>query len=230
MRYKGQQVAVLGAGLSGAAAARLLQDEGALVTVLDSAEEKKLLDSTLENLRSRGVTVICGPAADNHTSQYEFAVISPGIDPDSPLARNFYSRGIEIIGELELGWRSCESPVVAVTGTNGKTTTTELLAQMLNASGHRTVACGSIGKPLSDVARDREHYDVLVTEVSSFQLETIRGFQPQIAAMFAKLLRPFRRSVLGDYRNLLSILAVMRVPGDVARPRGLDAGQLRQAG
>ena len=181
MRYTGKQVAVLGAGLSGAAAALLLKDEGATVTVLDSADEKKLLHSTLENLRAQGVTVICGPSADNHSSSYDFAVLSPGIDPSSALARNFSSRDIEIIGELELGWRSCNCPVIAVTGTNGKTTTTELLAQMLNACGQSTIACGNIGKPLSEVARRKQKYDVLTVEVSSFQLETIRSFHPTIA-------------------------------------------------
>lgn len=181
MRYRNQKVAVLGAGLSGAAAATLLKEEGAEVTVLDSADEKKLLHSTLDDLRSRGVQVISGPAAETDSSTYDFAVISPGIDPQSALARNFYSRGIEIIGELELGWRSCELPVIAVTGTNGKTTTTELLAQMLNACGQRTIACGNIGKPLSEVARRRKEFDVLTVEVSSFQLETIRTFHPAVA-------------------------------------------------
>jgi UDP-N-acetylmuramoylalanine--D-glutamate ligase len=181
LRYKDQNVAVLGAGLSGAAAAMLLKEEGARVTVLDSAEEKKVLQSTLENLRGNDVTVICGPDADKDSTGFDFAVISPGIDPVSPLAQNFLSRGIEIIGELELGWRSCHLPVIAVTGTNGKTTTTELLAQMLNACGQRTIACGNIGKPLSDVARRRTEFDVLTVEVSSFQLETIRSFRPGIA-------------------------------------------------
>ena len=132
MRYKDQNIAVLGAGLSGTAAALLLHSEGARVTVLDAAEEKNLLKSTLDNLRTQGVQVICGTAADEDSSSYQMAVLSPGIDPASRLACNFSSRKIETIGELELGWRSCEIPLIAVTGTNGKTTTTELLAQMLN--------------------------------------------------------------------------------------------------
>src|SRR4029077_57876 len=132
-------------------------------------------------LRNNGITVICGPEADKDAAAYDFAVLSPGIDPDSALARNFYSRGIEIIGELELGWRSCDLPVIAVTGTNGKTTTTELLAQMLNACGQRTIACGNIGKPLSEVVREKQSFDVLTVEVSSFQLEGIRMFRPSIS-------------------------------------------------
>ena len=180
-RYKNQNIAVLGAGLSGSAAALLLRSESAQVTVLDSAEEKNLLKSTIDNLRAQGVRVICEVAADEDSSAYQTAILSPGIDPASPLTRNFLSRGIEVISELELGWRSCETPVIAVTGTNGKTTTTELLAQMLNACGQRTIACGNIGKPLSEVARERQPFDVLTVEVSSFQLEAIETFHPSIS-------------------------------------------------
>ena len=181
MRYKDKTVAVLGAGLSGTAAALLLKAEGADVSVLDSAEEKNLLKSTLDNLRAQGIKVSSGPAADNDTTPYDFVVLSPGIDPVSALARNFSERKIETIGELELGWRSCELPVIAITGTNGKTTTTELLAQMLNACGQRTIACGNIGKPLCEVVRRQKDFDVLTVEVSSFQLETIQTFRPAVA-------------------------------------------------
>jgi UDP-N-acetylmuramoylalanine--D-glutamate ligase len=180
-RYQNQNIAVLGAGLSGSAAALLLRSEGAQVTVLDSADEKNLLKSTIDNLRTRGVHVICGATADEHSAAYHMAILSPGIDPTSRLTRNFSSRGIDVISELELGWRSCEIPVIAVTGTNGKTTTTELLAEMLNACGQRTIACGNIGKPLSEVAREKQPFNVLTVEVSSFQLEAIRTFRPSIS-------------------------------------------------
>jgi UDP-N-acetylmuramoylalanine--D-glutamate ligase len=181
LRYSNQNVAVLGAGLSGAAAALLLKSEGAKVAVLDSADEKKLLRSTIDNLRGQGIQVISGSDADRDSNEYDLIVTSPGIDPASALGRNFWSRKIDMIGELELGWRSCETPVIAVTGTNGKTTTTEMLAQMLNQCGQKTIACGNIGKPLSEVAREKIKYDVLTVEVSSFQLETIREFHPSIA-------------------------------------------------
>jgi len=181
VKYQGKKVAVLGAGLSGTAAALLLRSEGADVTVLDSADEKTLLKSTIENLRARGIRAVCGPAAEKDSSAYDFVVLSPGIDPISPLATSFSSRNIETMGELELGWRSVNVPVIAITGTNGKTTTTELLAQMLNACGQRTIACGNIGKPLSEVALEHHDLDVLTVEVSSFQLETIRTFRPSIS-------------------------------------------------
>jgi UDP-N-acetylmuramoylalanine--D-glutamate ligase len=181
VKYQGKKVAVLGAGLSGTAAALLLRSEGADVTVLDSADEKTLLKSTIENLRARGVEVRCGPSAEQDSSPYDFVVLSPGIDPISPLATNFSARNIETMGELELGWLSVNVPVIAITGTNGKTTTTELLAQMLNACGQRTIACGNIGKPLCEVALEQHDLDVLTVEVSSFQLETIRTFRPSIS-------------------------------------------------
>ena len=101
------------------------------------------------------------------------------------------------MGELELGWRSVNAPVVAITGTNGKTTTTELLAQMLNACGQRTVACGNIGKPLSEVAREGRELDVLTVEVSSFQLETISTFRPAVSVWLN-----FAPDHLDRYRSL----------------------------
>jgi UDP-N-acetylmuramoylalanine--D-glutamate ligase len=231
LRYKNQNIAVLGAGLSGAAAALLLKSEGAHVTVLDTAEEKDLLKSTIDNLRAQEVRVICGAAASDDSSAYEMAVLSPGIDPASRLALNFSSRNIDMIGELELGWRSCETPVIAVTGTNGKTTTTELLAEMLNACGQRTIACGNIGKPLSEVARKKTQFDVLTVEVSSFQLETIQTFRPSISLWlnFAPDHLDRYRSV-SDYRaaklrifenqttdDVAVVNAIERVPGVRAR-------------
>jgi UDP-N-acetylmuramoylalanine--D-glutamate ligase len=231
MRYKNQNIAVLGAGLSGSAGALLLRSEGARVTVLDSAEEKNLLKSTIDNLRSQDVRVICGAVADKDSSTYQMAVLSPGIDPVSRLARNFSSRKIDMIGELELGWRSCEGPVIAITGTNGKTTTTELVAQMLNACGQKTIACGNIGKPLSEVAREKKQFDVLTVEVSSFQLETIQRFRPSISLWlnFAPDHLDRYRSV-ADYRaaklrifenqtadDVAIVNAVERLPGIRAR-------------
>ena len=231
MRYKNQNIAVLGAGLSGAAAALLLKSEGAHVTVLDSAQEKDLLKSTIDNLRAQEVRVICGAPASDDSSAYEMAVLSPGIDPASRLALNFSSRNIDMTGELELGWRSCETPVIAVTGTNGKTTTTELLAEMLNACGQRTIACGNIGKPLSEVARKKTQFDVLTVEVSSFQLETIQTFRPSISLWlnFAPDHLDRYRSV-SDYRaaklrifenqtadDVAVINAIERLPGVRAR-------------
>ena len=227
MRYKNQNIAVLGAGLSGTAAALLLNSGGAQVTVLDDAEEKNLLKSSIDNLRAHGIRVICGAEAAKldrfNRSSFAFAVLSPGIDPTSPLVRNFLEDKIDIIGELELGWRSIEVPVIAITGTNGKTTTTELLAQVLNACGQRTIACGNIGKPLSEVAREGEPFDVLTVEVSSFQLETIQTFHPCVAIWlnFAPDHLDRYRSVM-EYRAAKLRLFENQTRDDVAIVNALD--------
>ncbi|MGI8819395.1 MAG: UDP-N-acetylmuramoyl-L-alanine--D-glutamate ligase [Chthoniobacterales bacterium] len=217
MRYTDRKVAVLGAGLSGTAAAHLLRDEGAAVTVLDSADEQTILRTTVEGLRARGIQVICGPDAERDSAHYALVVRSPGIDPASPLGRNFAARGVEIIGELELGWRALHLPVIAITGTNGKTTTTELLAQMLNACGQRTIACGNIGKPLSEVAREGRGLEVLTVEVSSFQLETISTFRPAVSVWlnFAPDHLDRYRS-LGEYRAAKLRIFEFQTEDDVA--------------
>ena len=147
--------------------------------MLDSAPEEKL--AGLDRLRAEGVYLLCGPAAEEDPAVYDLGVLSPGIDPELPLGRNFSRKNIPTIGELELGWQFCRVPVIGITGTNGKTTTTELISQMLNTCGQRTVACGNIGKPLVEAARETEGLAVLTVEVSSFQLETIRDFHPEIS-------------------------------------------------
>jgi UDP-N-acetylmuramoylalanine--D-glutamate ligase len=177
--YRNKNIAVLGAGRSGKAAAHLLAEEGAKVTLLDSAAEEKL--AGIERLRDEGIYILCGPLAEEDPTVYDLGIYSPGIDPELPLAKNFSRKNIPTIGELELGYQFCSVPVIGITGTNGKTTTTELIAQMLNACGQRTMACGNIGKPLVEAARESDNLSVLTVEVSSFQLETIREFHPEVA-------------------------------------------------
>ena len=154
----------------------LLKEEGAEVTVLDSAEEPKLPQSTLNNLRGRGVSDRVRPAAESDSTAYSLAFSVPGSIRRRLWREIFFPAEIPMIGELELGWRFCQLPVIAITGTNGKTTTTEMIAQILNACGKRTIACGNIGKPLSEIARRKNEFDLLTVEVSSFQLETIETF------------------------------------------------------
>ena len=125
--------------------------------------------------------MITGEAADVAEGDYDLTVLSPGIDPVVPLAQNFLRQGATFTGELELAFRFCQRPVIAVTGTNGKTTTTQLIESMLNAAGLRTVACGNIGMPFSDAVQRQEEFDVFTVEVSSFQLETILTFRPKVA-------------------------------------------------
>ena len=180
MQYKDQHIAVLGAGESGGAAARLLLSEGARVTVLDSGDAASMREK-ITALKTAGAEVIAGAAADSDASEYDLAILSPGIDPSTALVKNLQARNIPIIGELELAFVLCARPVIAITGTNGKTTTTQLIEKMLLGCGVKTLACGNIGPAFSAKVAEGRAMDVMTVEVSSFQLEEIRTFRPTVA-------------------------------------------------
>ena len=180
MSYANQKIAVLGAGESGEAAAILLVEEGATVTIFDTAEENKLRKK-IDALGLRGIRVIAGLAAEYQPDPFDLAVLSPGIDPAAPLVQNFIRKRIAMIGELEFAYEWCKCPIIGITGTNGKTTTTQLVAQMLNACGVKTLAAGNIGPAFSARVKESAQLDVMTLELSSFQLETINRFHPQIA-------------------------------------------------
>jgi UDP-N-acetylmuramoylalanine--D-glutamate ligase len=180
--YAHQSIAVLGAGESGESAAILLRQEGAMITVLDTAEENKLRKK-IDALGSQGIRLIAGLAAEHESAhgRYDMVVLSPGIDPAVPLVQNFIRRRIAMIGELELAYEMCQCPIIGITGTNGKTTTTQLVEKMLVACGVKTVACGNIGPAFSAKVRQSSELDVMTVEISSFQLETIQRFRCGIA-------------------------------------------------
>jgi len=178
MKRSGTRAAVLGLGSSGEAAARLLQMQGADVTVFDSGTPDP---EKVDSLRKRGITTVVGPAANQAPAGYDITILSPGIDPAVPLVQNFRRQGASLTAEIELAFQSCTRPVIAVTGTNGKTTTTQLIEAMLNGAGIRTLACGNIGMPFSDAIQAQDGFDVFAVEVSSFQLEAISTFRPKIA-------------------------------------------------
>jgi UDP-N-acetylmuramoylalanine--D-glutamate ligase len=171
---------VLGLGTSGEAAARLLQRNGVSVTVLDSAESTALVEKA-EELGRLGIRTILGKSAEKVDLAADLIVLSPGIDPQVELVQSFRRRGAAFTGELELAYSFCRKPVVAITGTNGKTTTTQLVETMLNGAGRRTVACGNIGMPFSQAISRQDEIDYFTVEVSSFQLETIDQFRPKVA-------------------------------------------------
>ena len=178
--YAGRRTVVLGLGRSGMAAARLLRRCGAEVTALDSGDSE-LLRERAAKLREEGITVITGTEAEHDPVRHDLAILSPGIEESVPLVTNATSKGTPLIGELELAFTMTTVPVVAITGTNGKTTTTELTARMLGGAGLRFAACGNIGTPMSELLLEEGKLDVFVAEVSSFQLETIRTFRPRVA-------------------------------------------------
>jgi UDP-N-acetylmuramoylalanine--D-glutamate ligase len=165
--YDGRSVVVAGAGISGAAAARVLRDRGATVTVVDARGGADVL-----------VTDVVPAATD-------LVVTSPGWRPDAPLLLDAATKGIEVVGEVELAWRlrpAGAAPWLAVTGTNGKTTSVKMLASILTAAGHRTVAAGNVGLPLLDAVLDPS-YDVLAVELSSFQLHWSSSLRPVAGAL-----------------------------------------------
>ncbi len=151
------------------------------MTVLDTAAANETLRHRVEKLKRLGVAVHTGSAAETHGGIYRLAVISPGIDPSVPLVQNLLRRRVEMIGELELAYAVCHCPVLAITGTNGKTTTTELVAKMIEACGKRTLASGNIGLPFAEAVRESHSLDYMTLEVSSFQLEQIRRFRAHVA-------------------------------------------------
>jgi UDP-N-acetylmuramoylalanine--D-glutamate ligase len=178
MNFEGKRAAVLGLGSSGEAAGRLLQVHGAQVTILDSGTPDP---ERVRSLQRLGISVITGQSADVAEANYDLSVLSPGIDPSVPIVQNFIRQGAPFTGEIELASRFCQRPIVAITGTNGKTTTTQLIESMLNAGGLRTLACGNIGTPFAEAVQWQERFDIFTVEVSSFQLETISTFRPNVA-------------------------------------------------
>jgi UDP-N-acetylmuramoylalanine--D-glutamate ligase len=176
----GKKVAVLGAGGSGLAAAALALSHGASVSAFDSGDTSRLAQA-VERFAELGVVLTCGNDALSPPIAYDVSVISPGIDGRWPIARAFSKASDELIGEIEFAFRLSEIPVVAITGTNGKTTTTSLVVEMINSSGLKAVAAGNIGRAYSDVVASKEAMDWIVLEVSSFQLETIKTFSPEVA-------------------------------------------------
>ncbi len=180
MIHSGKNTLVLGLGHSGRAAAILLQEEGARVTVSDSNDTPALRESAAE-LLTHGITTLLGPTAETDPTRYDLCVLSPGIDPANAIVQNVAAKNIPIIGELELAFEECHCPVVAITGTNGKTTTTLLTTHLLNAAGVRTTASGNIGTPFAQAIRESRALDVMTLEASSFQLETLRHFKAHVA-------------------------------------------------
>jgi UDP-N-acetylmuramoylalanine--D-glutamate ligase len=180
MDVNGKQVVVLGLGISGMEAALLLQEHGAHVTVRDNAAGDAGVNRRAEALRRLGISVELGEAIAS-MPRFDFCVLSPGINPGAPLVRGLREAGVPMVGELEVAYRFCKCPIVAITGTNGKTTTTQLVDAVLAAGGKRTKASGNIGKAFSEAVRESANLDVMVLEVSSFQLEHIAEFRPRIS-------------------------------------------------
>jgi len=215
---------VLGAGASGRAAARLASSQGAAVSVHDARGA--------DAFEGIGEGIECRPNADESTgaeTRCDLLVVSPGIETVGPFVSSYAAGAGEVVGEVELASRHFSGSVVAITGTNGKTTTTELVERVLNAGGRRAVACGNYGLPFADVVMAEPAPDAVALEVSSFQLETIHDLRPQVAVWlnFAPDHMDRYHSV-DEYRAAKMRVFENQQPDDVAVVRaGEKLGELR---
>jgi UDP-N-acetylmuramoylalanine--D-glutamate ligase len=185
--WRGVRVVVAGFGVSGYAAADNLTFLGAQVTALDESEAGDRQERA-DLLESLGATIRLGPGSTaTLPDDVDLVVTSPGWAPSAPLLAQAVERGIPVWGEVELAWRlrdpAAPAPWLAVTGTNGKTTTVQMLEAMLRAAGLRAVAAGNVGLPLVEAVMDPEPYDVLAVELSSFQLHYTYSMQAESAAV-----------------------------------------------
>jgi len=169
---------VIGMAKSGIAAAKLLASEGWQVTVNDSRA-----DADLSELRDFPVRQVLGEAPDALVEETDLIVVSPGVPLNLPFAKLAREQGKPIISELELGFRHLACPCAAITGTNGKTTTTCLLGMILRRAGYNTMVSGNIGDPITGMVMGTRKEDRMVVEVSSFMLEAVDTFRPKVSAI-----------------------------------------------
>jgi len=175
--YRGKRVLVLGLARSGISAMRLLRSGGAVVSGADESERIDIpMDLPRESVRLG--------AFDSHLlNGVDEVIVSPGIAIDHPLVIEARTRSIALVSELELGARFAKAHTIGVTGTNGKSTTVTMIGEILRAAGHNAIVCGNVGLPFSSVARELGPKDFYVLEISSFQLETVVTFHPQVAGI-----------------------------------------------
>jgi len=179
LELKNERVLVVGLGKSGLAAAHFLKTLGARVTVSDA--RPAMLIAELSELLEQGFSVEAGSHGLLTFRRQDLIVVSPGVPMSTPELKQVRAMGAHIIGELELGAQYLQGTVVAVTGSNGKTTTTTLIGEILKAAGRPTLVGGNIGRPVTAMVEESTSESWSVLEVSSFQLETVETFKPRIA-------------------------------------------------
>ena len=182
MKVEKKRVLLVGMARSGIAAAELLLNHGAIPILYDAKKAESFGDE-LASLRGTACEFHLGEDPFLLMENADLVVISPGIPIDAPIAKAARENGIPLIGELELGYALSQGELLAVSGTNGKTTTVTLLGKMFENAGRVTYVAGNIGYPLSAAALNSKKGDVIVAEVSSFQLESIKTFHPCVAAL-----------------------------------------------
>ncbi len=182
MELAGKKILVVGLARTGVALAAFLAGAGAAVTVTDQAPARDL-EEARQQLRALKVREELGVAQPDAVQGYDLILLSPGVPPELPWLAAARQAGRPVWGELELASHFFKLPVLAVSGTNGKTTTTTLLGEFLRAAGRHPLVGGNIGTPLISLLSRQEEGDFLVVEVSSFQLDTAPSFHPQAAAL-----------------------------------------------
>lgn len=181
MRFSGKKILVCGMARSGVAAAKCLYEEGAIVTISDNKTEEQLA-AALEPIANLPIEKALG-GKEVDMKAFDLLVTSPGIPLTAPILVKAKEAGLPVIGELECGAEISRAPLYAITGTNGKTTTTTLVGEIFKNMGKVTYLTGNIGYPITACARDAQEDEIMVTEVSSFQLETITEFHPHVAIL-----------------------------------------------
>lgn len=182
MDFSNKQIVVVGAGISGIAVAEILAGKGASVTLNDNKKEESLLHD-VSPAREAGVNIALGYQDNSLLENADMLVISPGVPVTIPLVREAEARNIPVIGEIEVAYQLCKAPMVAITGTNGKTTTTTLLGELMKTAKDDVVVGGNIGMALSKETEAVSEDGIVVAEISSFQLERVQDFCPMVAAI-----------------------------------------------
>src|SRR3972149_2537162 len=182
LNVQGKKVTVVGLARSGAAACRLLGNRGARVTGSDHHPAEKI-QADLDDLRRRGVKVELGQHRPETFLQADLIVVSPGGDSDLPLLQQARFQGVRIWSEVELAFRATEAPFIAVTGTNGKSTTTTLIGLMIERAGREAVGAGNIGTALSDVVGGLARMHWVVHQSSGGWLRANEDFRPRVALL-----------------------------------------------
>ncbi len=179
MELKNKRVLVVGLGKSGLAASRFLKERGAQVTVSDSRPGTVIAE--LPGLLEQGIAIETGSHGLLTFRRQDLIVVSPGVPPTVPELQQVRAMGMRVIGELELGAQFLQGEIVAITGSNGKTTTTTLIGEILKASGRPTLVGGNIGTPVTEMVAESTPETWNVLEASSFQLESIETLRPRIS-------------------------------------------------
>lgn len=183
MNLKNKKVLVFGTGISGIAAANLLEDQGACPVLFDGNTQLKEADVREKLPAGSKAEIIIGDLSEEKMSELALVVLSPGVPTDLPLVNQLRDKGLKIWGEIELAYEFSKGDVLAITGTNGKTTTTSLLGAIMQHAKESAFIVGNIGIPYTQIAEETKENSVTVAEISSFQLETIEQFRPKVSAI-----------------------------------------------